>query len=59
MNNTDKLLREMRSWLMLPPDDKTTMLECFEIANSYEKWKVEMFYIHFAPCMARVLDEKD
>ena len=58
MNNTDKLLREMKDWLQLGHADITiTIAECFRVANAYDKWRVDMFYTTFAPYMANILDD--
>lgn len=57
MNNTDKLLKEMKDWLMLPPNENFTIAECFRVANSNDQWQVNMFYTTFAPYMANLLDD--
>ncbi len=58
MNNTDKLLREMRDWLMLDPNDLSLgIADCFRVANQLDKWRVDMFYITFASYMANILDD--
>jgi len=58
MNNTDKLLKEMKDWLKVDPSDNTvTISECFREANQLDKWRVDMFYTTFAPYMANILDD--
>lgn len=57
MNNTDKLLKEMKDWLSMPPDEELTIAECFRVANTMDKWRVDMFYTTFAPYMANILDD--
>ncbi len=57
MNNTDKLLTEMKDWLQLDKDDAITIAECFRMANNLDKWRVDMFYTTFAPYMANILDD--
>ena len=59
MNNTEKLLKEMKDWLQLDPYDKASIADCFRVANTYDKWRVEMFYATFAPYMANILDDLD
>mgnify|MGYP003655428812 CR=1 FL=1 len=54
--NKEKLLMLMKEWLIIPFDDDLTILQLLGIINTYDKWKIEMFYIHFAPLMAQVID---
>ena len=54
--NKEKLLTLMKEWLRLPQDDGITMLELLGYINQHEKWRIEMFYIHFAPLMAEIIN---
>lgn len=54
--NKEKLLILMKEWLGVYEDEDLTILQILGIMNSREKWKIEMFYIHFAPLMAQVID---
>lgn len=59
MNSTDKLLIEMKGWLMLSPSNDTiTIADCFRLASDdSDEWKVKLFYATFAPHMANILDD--
>ena len=57
--NKSEINKSMIRWLGLAPDDDVSITECFEIINSYDPFKVKMFYIHYAPLMALALDKGD
>lgn len=54
--NKSELNKSMMRWLNLAPDDDVSITECFEIINTCEPFRVSMFYVHFAPLMAIILD---
>ncbi len=57
--NKEKLLILMKEWLHFAQEDDITILQLLGIINTHEKWKIEMFYIHFAPLMALVIDKSN
>jgi len=56
MNNIEQLKLDMKSWLCLTPKHPVTIQQCFDIANDQDEWRVKMFYVRFAPYMAKILD---
>ena len=55
--NKEKLLILMKGWLNMSQDEDLTILQILGIINSHEKYRIEMFYMHFAPLMAQVIDD--
>jgi hypothetical protein len=55
--NKEQLEILMKRWFDLADEDNISIQDMFVRVQGYEKWKVEMFYAHFAPLMAQIIDK--
>ena len=58
MNKIEQLKLDMKAHLCLKDNHPITIQGCFDFANDLDEWRVKMFYVRFAPYMAKVLDEE-